>query len=189
MEQKMNNTEGWVQVKLGTICTINKHTYSQSEHWQYVNYLDTGNLSEDLVLTYQSIVNGHDKLPSRAKRKIEYNDILYSTVRPNQKHYGIMKHILPNTLVSTGFVVISVNQEVADSDFIFYYLIQDSVTQLLQAIGEQSTSAYPAIKPKDIANLTLKLPPIVVQKEIAKTLRVLDDKIQNNKKINHHLAA
>jgi Restriction endonuclease S subunits len=174
---------------IGNICKINKSTYSSSENWKFINYLDTGSLTEDKVDGYQYIEIGKDKLPSRARRKVEHNNILYSTVRPNQLHYGIVKNIVPNMLVSTGFAVISVNNEQADSDFIYYFLTQDSITETLHAIGEQSTSAYPSIKPRDIEKLELKLPSLDKQKEISRTLRLLDDKIENNRKINHHLAA
>ena len=184
VEEKMT---GWKRVKLGDVCETNKRTYSNSENWNFVNYLDTGNLTENQVDEYQYIEIGKDKLPSRARRKVKYNDILYSTVRPNQLHYGIVKNVLPNLLVSTGFTVISVNPKRADSDFIYYYLTQNYITETLHAIGEQSTSAYPSIKPSDIEGLELKLPPLDEQEKISRILCSLDDKIENNRKINHHL--
>ena len=180
-------TQKWSKIRLGDICQTNQSTYSLSEKWDYVNYLDTGNLTQDQVTEYQHIVLGVDKLPSRARRKVKPNDILYSTVRPNQLHYGIVKNLLPNTLVSTGFAVISVDEEKANSDFVYYYLTQNDVTETLQAIGEQSTSAYPSIKPSDIEKLELNLPILDEQEGIAKTLRSLDEKIEINRQINHHL--
>lgn len=179
----------WEKVKLGELCQINKKTYSVSEKWGVVNYLDTGNLTEDQIQQFQYIETEKDKLPSRARRKVEYDDILYSTVRPNQHHYGIVKEIVPNMLVSTGFAVISVDKSKADSDFIYYYLTQNEIVETLHVIGEQSTSAYPSIKPSDITNLKLSLPSLEEQKEISRVLRLLDKKIENNKKINHHLVA
>lgn len=110
-------TEKWSKVRLGEICQTNKSTYSLSEKWDYVNYLDTGNLTQDKVTEYQHIVLGQDKLPSRARRKVDVGDILYSTVRPNQLHYGIVKNLIANTLVSTGFAVITVDKKKANSDF------------------------------------------------------------------------
>ncbi|MGT2775126.1 restriction endonuclease subunit S [Streptococcus hyovaginalis] len=179
--------KNWSNIRLGDICQTNKSTYSLSEKWDYVNYLDTGNLTQDKVSDYQHIVLGQDKLPSRARRKVEVDDILYSTVRPNQLHYGIARKLLPNTLVSTGFAVITVDKEKANSDFIYYYLTQNDVTETLQAIGEQSTSAYPSIKPSDIENLEISLPTLEEQEVIAHTLRSLDQKIEVNREINHHL--
>lgn len=179
--------KNWSNIRLGDICQTNKSTYSLSEKWDYVNYLDTGNLTQDKVSDYRHIVLGQDKLPSRARRKVEVDDILYSTVRPNQLHYGIARKLLPNTLVSTGFAVITVDKEKANSDFIYYYLTQNDVTETLQAIGEQSTSAYPSIKPSDIENLEISLPTLEEQEVIAHTLRSLDQKIEVNREINHHL--
>lgn len=179
--------DNWKKIRLKNIVHTNTSTYSVSEKWDFVNYLDTGNLTKDEVTEYQHIVIGKDKLPSRARRKVKINDILYSTVRPNQLHYGIVKNIVPNMLVSTGFTVISVDESKADSEFIYYFLTQNEVTETLHAIGEQSTSAYPSIKPSDIENLEIILPSLMEQKIIARNLRVLDEKIENNKKINHHL--
>jgi type I restriction enzyme S subunit len=90
-------------------------------------------------------------------------------------------------LVSTGFTVITTDKAVADSDFLYYYLTQNNIVDSLHAIGEQSVSAYPSIKPSDIEGLELLLPPFEEQVEIGRTLRVLDEKIAENAKINHHL--
>jgi type I restriction enzyme S subunit len=149
--------------------------------------LDTGNITENRVSDIQHLVVSQDTLPSRARRKVAVDDILYSTVRPNQRHYGIVKDVLPNMVVSTGFTVITVDKAKADSDFLYYYLTQNDIVDGLHAIGEQSVSAYPSIKPSDIENIELLLPPLSEQVEIGSTLRALDDKIANNTKINNHL--
>ncbi|MGX7298971.1 restriction endonuclease subunit S [Enterococcus eurekensis] len=180
-------TEQWERIKLKDIIQTNVNTYSLAEKWDFVNYLDTGNLTEDEVDEYQHIIVEKNKLPSRARRKVKLNDILYSTVRPNQLHYGIVKNIVPNMLVSTGFTVITVDELKADSEFVYYFLTQNKVTEILHSIGEQSTSAYPSIKPSDIENLEIILPRLDTQRKIARILRVLDNKIENNKKLNHHL--
>ncbi len=179
----------WKPIRIGNICKLNQQTYSLSEKWPYVNYLDTGNITENRINEIQKIVTDQDTLPSRARRKVAVDDILYSTVRPNQRHYGILKEVLPNMLVSTGFAVITADKSVADSNFLYFYLSQNDIVEGLHAIGEQSVSAYPSIKPSDIEGLELMLPPLPEQIEIGRTLRALDDKIENNRKINHHLTS
>ena len=126
-------------------------------------------------------------MPSRAKRKVKYNSIIFSTVRPNQLHYGIIKNQPDNFLVSTGFTVIDIDEDKASADFIYYLLTQNDVVQHLQAIAEQSTSAYPSIKASDIENLNIMLPNLDTQKKIAYILRSLDEKIELNNKINENL--
>lgn len=179
--------EEWKECKLGDICKTNINSYSEKDNWSFVNYLDTGNITENKISDIQFIDLSSESLPSRARRKVQLNDIIYSTVRPNQKHFGIIKNQPENFLVSTGFAVLHINKTIADTNFIFYNLIQNENTETLHAIAEQTTSAYPAIKPSDIENLSIKLPPLPTQQKIATILSSLDDKIELNNKINTNL--
>lgn len=177
----------WQTVRLSKIVSTNQSTYSPKEDWQFANYLDTGNITMNQIDEIQYINTSADKLPSRARRKVKLNSIIYSTVRPNQLHYGIIKKQPENFLVSTGFVVIDVDFEKAVPDYIYYVLTQKEVTEHLQAIAEQSVSAYPSIKPSDIENLELFLPDRITQEKIVAILNSIDKKIKQNNEINNNL--
>lgn len=174
-------------MRLGDCCKTNLHTYSDKEKWSLIRYLDTGSITEGRIDEIQTLYPGVDKIPSRARRKASVGDILFSTVRPNQKHYGIIEAGTENLLVSTGFTVVTVDTTIADPYFIYYYLTQSSVIESLQAIAEQSTSTYPSIKPSDIEDIELDLPELETQKKIGSTLRMLDRKIALNEEINDNL--
>ena len=176
-------------MRIGDFCKTNLRTYSEKEKWSEIHYLDTGNITRGTIGEIQTLVPGTDTIPSRARRKVQINDIIYSTVRPSQRHYGIIKSHDPHMLVSTGFVVITVDPQIADPNFIYYYLTQDDVVETLEAIGAQSTSAYPSIKPVDIENLEIELPPMEVQKVAGAFLCQLDKKCSVNDAINDNLAA
>ena len=177
----------WQTVRLGEIVKTNQSTYSPKENWQFVNYLDTGNITMNKIDEIQYINTAKDKLPSRARRKVKTNSIIYSTVRPNQLHYGVIKEQPDNFLVSTGFTVIDVNYDKAVPDFIYYALTKQEVTEQLQAIAEQSVSAYPSLKPSDIENLEFMLPDKKTQERIVAILRSIDEKIKENNAINNNL--
>ena len=178
--------EEWKTYKIGEISEVNKSQYSPKDNWQNFLYLDTGSITRNQIDSIQTISLATE-LPSRARRKVVNFDIVYSTVRPNQCHYGILKNPKTNLLVSTGFAVITVNQEVANPLFVYYYLTQDYIIDALQAIAEQSVSAYPSIKPSDIENVEVYLPPLNIQNTIANILSSLDSKIELNNRINHNL--
>ena len=176
-----------MKCKLGNIIKINQYTYTSHDQWKYVNYLDTGNITKNVIDTVQYINLSKEVLPSRARRKVKKNSILYSMVRPNQSHYGIVKDNIDNFLVSTGFAVIDVDTNKICPAFIYYMLTQQKMTEHLQTIAEQSVSAYPSIKPSDIENLDIILPSLLQQQKIAKLLGTLDDKIELNRQINANL--
>lgn len=177
----------WEKVKLGDYCKTNMHSYSTNDNCLFVNYLDTGNITENSIneVLFLDLLN--TKLPSRARRKVLNGDIIYSTVRPNQRHYGIIKEQPINFLVSTGFTTLSTKQDELYNYFLYYYLIQKEVTDYLQSIAEQSVSTYPSIKASHLEDLEIPLPPLKEQKRIAKILSSLDDKIENNNAINKNL--
>jgi len=175
------------KIRLGDVCKINVDSYSTKEKWDFVNYLDTGNITNNTINSIQFIDLKNNKLPNRAKRKVKTDSIIYSTVRPNQRHFGIIKSQPENFLVSTGFAVIEADAGVLNADFLYYLLTQDTIVEVLHSIAEQSTSAYPAIKPSDIENLEIEIPDLSTQKKIASILNSLDRKIVKNTEINNNL--
>ena len=176
------------KIKLGDVCKINAETYSDSNSCDFVNYLDTSNITANHIENIQHI-DITQELPSRARRKVKFNSIIYSTVRPNQRHYGIIKSQPENFLVSTGFAVIDVDPKKIDANFLYYQLSRDEIVNNLQSIAEQSTTAYPSIKPSDLSNLKFYVPSLDTQRKIGNFLYALDDKIALNKKINATLEA
>jgi len=80
-----------------------------------------------------------------------------------------------------------VDTDILDADFLYYMLTQSDLVEALHAIAEQSTSAYPSIKPSDIEDLEIEIPEFATQKKIAEILGSLDQKITQNMEINENL--
>ena len=89
---------------ISEIAEINKTSINAKDNFGFINYLDTSSLTRNKISEIQFLC---DDFPSRAKRKVKNNTILYSTVRPNQEHFGIVeKNEIDNLIVSTGFATI-----------------------------------------------------------------------------------
>ena len=159
--------EQWKEYKLGDICKTNISQYSAKENWDNALYLDTGNITDNKINEIVTINDMTHGLPSRARRKVKDKDILFSTVRPNQRHIGILQNPQPNLLVSTGFTVISANQDVADPYFLYYFLSQKEIVDYLHAIAEQAVSAYSDSIQKAIDYIMQNLMVKLTLKEIA----------------------
>lgn len=175
------------QIKIGEIAEINANSLTQKDMFHEIMYLDTGNITRNEIDNIQILNITMDKIPSRAKRKVKDKTIIYSTVRPNQEHYGFLENPSDNFIVSTGFSTIDVYDDNTDEKFIYYLLTQKHVTDYLHTIGENSVSSYPSINPDDIANLKFTVPYLKTQQSIAAVLSALDKKIALNKQINARL--
>ena len=92
-------------VKLKEIADFNKESMGKNSNYEFINYLDTANITNGAIDTIVRM--SVEEAPSRAKRIVHNNDIIYSTVRPNLCHYGIIEFPAENMIVSTGFTVIS----------------------------------------------------------------------------------
>lgn len=172
---------------LSEIANFNTDSYSCKENWEYVNYLDTSNITSGVVGDIQYIEIGKEKLPSRAKRKVKAGDIVYSTVRPNQNHYGIITAPLPNMLVSTGFTVIRSHVDEVKNELIYLCLTESEFTEKMQQIAEQSTSAFPSIRPSDLGSCLIPVPTYEDHAKLA-TIKSLLDLIVANRAENELLS-
>lgn len=175
--------------KIKDIAVLNKETFKKDSFPNIIKYLDTGSLTKNKIEGFQRLNTKSEKIPSRAQRKVFTNTILYSTVRPNQEHYGIIERNFKDIVVSTGFTTIDITDENTYPKYIYYLLTQKSITDYLHTIGMNAVSSYPSISPDDIGNLKFRLPDLPTQKSIAKVLSDLDTKIELNNRINRELEA
>lgn len=165
----------WKEYKLGDVVRSNTESINKNYPNETILYLDTGSITRGKIDKFQEY-KLHEA-PSRAKRLVKNNDIIYSTVRPIQRHYGFVVNPPKNLVVSTGFSVIETNKHFADPMFIYNFLTSDEIVETLDVIADASTSAYPSLKPSDIEDLDILLPPLAEQRAIASVLSSLDDKI------------
>ena len=176
--------------KLGEIADFNKENIGSTDKFTVIEYLDTSSITEN-VISGISVLNISDA-PSRAQRKVTNNTIIYSTVRPRLKHYGILFSPKNNLIVSTGFVTIDVKdifKDKIDARYLFLLLTQANITEYIGNIADTAVSAYPSINPTDISSIYFNFPDIQIQKIISGIWFNYDSKIELNRAINQNLEA
>lgn len=172
--------------RLGEICYLNKSSLKSNDAISVILYLDTSSITENIISGLQTF--SIKDAPSRAQRKVKKNTIIFSTVRPNQKHYGIIHNPQNNLIVSSGFTTLDVkNQNEFDPEFVYLTLTQPVIVNYLHTLAQNSVSSYPSINPDDIGNLYLSFPCFDTQRKIAAILSALDNKIALNRRINAKL--
>ena len=125
-----------------------------------------------------------DEIPSRAKRKTMHGDIIYSTVRPNLRHYGLLQNPPDNLIVSTGFAVLHNKGLEVSNYFLFMWLTTKSILEYLQAIAENSVSTYPSLNVSDLLNVEIIVPDDITLANINHFLTSIFSSIsENNRQI------
>ena len=150
--------EGWKLATLADVCEINTDNISPKNK-QKIRYLDSGSVTNNVFDSYQILDPNVDEIPSRAKRKVRDGDIVYSTVRPNLLHYGIISDKnVDDIVVSTAFAVIR-STDINFSNELLYLILTDTKnTEALQGIAEMSKATYPSITPDNIMEIKFALP-------------------------------
>lgn len=112
----------------------------------FINYIDTSAVEDGKLLDIQKL---YTNIPLRAQRKVELNDILVSSVRPNLKHNYFAKKRIENCIASTGFIQIRVTSNNVLPQFLYYYLTTEDKMRQYQMIAESSQSTFPSFN-KDV---------------------------------------
>ena len=146
--------EGWIISTIGNIASLNISSLSKKDDLRELLYLDTSSLTENKIDTVQHIER--DDAPSRAQRKVSKNTILYSTVRPRLKHFGILCNPPDNLIASTGFCTIDANN-ISYSFWLYLFLTEEKIIKNLSDIADTAVSSYPSIGPSDIEGLQVCL--------------------------------
>lgn len=169
-------------MKVKDVCYINKENLKSDTRFSLYKYLDTGNITQNVINEIAEF-NNRKELPSRAKRRVQAKDIIISTVRPEQMHYGILENPDENLLVSTGFTVLTPKRKLVNEYYLYYYLTSEKITRYFQMIAESSVSSYPSITKDIIANVEVNFPPIEQQEKRAEIIKILDEKIVINNRL------
>ena len=173
--------EGWEYKKLGEVCCPkNKiqraaRCFDSSDKILYIDISSIDNTMQK-VTDITSVTFGD--APSRAQQKIEYGDIVVSTVRPNLKNIAIIDRYEPNIVASSGFCVLR-NTECIERNYLFHYVTSDIFTQHLMKITTGAN--YPAVRDQDVRDSIIPLPPKSTQLAIVSELDKISELIRLKK--------
>lgn len=179
-----------MKVKISDIAILNAGLKKYRGVYPTIKYLDTSSVDQGRLLGFQELDVEHDEIPSRAQRAVKDGTIVISSVRPNLKHYALIRNPDENIVVSSGFVTLDAKPDMVDSEYLYYAVTSSQATKYLDIIASTAVSAYPSFNPDDLGNYSIEMPDsLVEQKKIAKILANIDSKIFNNNTICSNLEA
>jgi len=121
---------------------------------------------------------------------IEAGDLLFarqSLVLEGAGKCSIVTEVTEPTVFESHLIRVRIDKDKADPYFVFYYFNSPHGRENIKTIVEQVAAA--GIRGSDLIKLSIPCPEIVEQRRIARILSSIDEKIENNEKINDNLAA
>ena len=173
--------KGWEYKKLGEVCCpkskIQRATkcFGGSDEILYIDISSIDNSVQEVnSITSFTMSNA----PSRAQQKVEYGDIIVSTVRPNLKNVAFIKQHDSNLVASSGFCVLRTTDDI-ERNYLFRYITSDIFTQHLMKLTTGAN--YPAVRDLDVRDSTIPLPPKSTQLAIVSELDKINELIRLKK--------
>ena len=155
--------EGWKVKKLGELCDSISVTHPCKEG--QLIFLNTGDIENGFVLNHK-YMNIKD-MPGQAKKSIQENDILYSEIRPINRHFAFVNFPAQEYIVSTKLMVLRANDN-ESSIRLYQYLTSEDVINGLQHEAESRSGTFPQIRFENIKSLKILIGSDDVEKQYTK---------------------
>lgn len=125
-------------------------------------------------------------MPGQAKKSIEKGDILYSEIRPINRHYAYVNFPADDYVVSTKLMVLRANN--FDDRRLYQFLTLRKTVESLQQEAEGRSGTFPQIRFDILAKLQVPIAPAEVEEEYKSLIHVIYDLIDSNVEENGALS-
>lgn len=171
-----------LKYKIRDLCDTISATFDKTK--EKVVLINTSDVLEGNVLNHELVIN--ENIKGQFKKTFQTNDILYSEIRPKNKRFAFVDFESEDYVASTKLMVLRANKKILP-EFLFQLLKSDLIIQQLQDLAETRSGTFPQITFYELGQIDVDIPDINEQKIISEYIMNYDEKIENNKKINHHL--
>ncbi len=155
--------KGWQTKTLGEILekteTVNP-LQSPNTEFDYIDVSSVSNTTFEIEETQR--LKGKDA-PSRARKLVRTNDIIFATIRPTLQRIAVVPEHLDSQVCSTGYFVLRPKQGI-DHRFVFYSLFTEAFIGKMESL--QKGASYPAVTDGDVRAQAIPVPPLAEQQRI-----------------------
>ncbi|AOG11819.1 restriction endonuclease subunit S [Agrobacterium sp. RAC06] len=158
---------GWSVRTIGDLISKGETVDPTKAPGELFSYVDVSSVSNDTFKIVQtSKLMGADA-PSRARRRIRANDVIFATIRPTLKRIAVVPEYLDQQICSTGYIVLRALPDL-NPRYLFHYLFSDAFQSSMEIL--QTGASYPAVTDGQVKQQPIPLPPLEEQQRIVAIL-------------------
>ena len=146
-------------------------------------FLNTGDIENGQIL-HSEYMRVSD-MPGQAKKTIRPNDILYSEIRPVNKHFAYVNFPSEDYVVSTKLMVI--RSKGIDSRRLYHFLTMKETLSKLQLQAESRSGTFPQIRFDNVGKLPILIADSKTEEEFIAILHAVYSQIESNNAENKKL--
>jgi type I restriction enzyme S subunit len=133
---------------------------SPNAEFDYIDVSSVSNTTFEIEETQR--LKGKDA-PSRARKLVRTNDIIFATIRPTLQRIAVVPEHLDKQVCSTGYFVLRPKPGI-DHRFVFYSLFTENFIGQMESL--QKGASYPAVTDGDVRAQEIPVPPLAEQQRI-----------------------
>ena len=173
---------GWHYKQLGDVCQSISVTHKFNK--DQLIFLNTGDIDNGQFL--QSSYMPVKDMPGQAKKTICPDDILYSEIRPANKHFAYVNFPSEDYVVSTKLMVI--RSKGIDSRRLYHFLTMKETLAELQLQAESRSGTFPQIRFDNVSRLPILIADAATENTFTGILHSVYRQIERNIAENDKLA-
>tara|TARA_B110000503_G_scaffold35900_1_gene58704 strand:+ start:1500 stop:2723 length:1224 start_codon:yes stop_codon:yes gene_type:complete len=173
-----NKGDNWEEKTLGEILQKTETVNPKSTPNNEFVYLDVSSVNKETKLIETATVLLGQDAPSRARKLVKTNDIIFATVRPTHSRVAIITDEYNNQVCSTGYYVLR-PKNIIESHYLFYFILTFGFNKLMESM--QKGASYPAVNNKEVESVVINFPKSI--KEQQKIVERLDSLSTETKKL------
>jgi type I restriction enzyme, S subunit len=157
-----NKGKGWEEKSLGEVLQkTNNIDPTKYPNKEFI-YLDVSSVNKETKeIEDATLILGKDA-PSRARKEIKENDVIFATVRPTHSRVALITSEYDGQVCSTGYFVLRA-KEFLNNQLIYYFLRTSSFNKQMEKL--QKGASYPAVNDSDVKGVIIPFPKSLTEQQ------------------------
>lgn len=173
-----NKGEDWEEKSLGDVLIKTETIDPTKKPQEEFIYLDVSSVNKETKeIENATVLLGKDA-PSRAKKLVRTDDVIFATVRPTHSRVAIISEQYNEQVCSTGYFVLRA-KEFLSNKLVYYFLLTYDFNKQMEKL--QKGASYPAVTDSEVKGIYIPFPKSL--KEQIKIVQKLDALSTETKKL------